>query len=106
VAPREYRKGYLTLSLVSCPIYLFPATSSREKISSISSTSLPATHQISHIGLEMRGNGIMGVTLRYPCEVRRPDEHFWRNRGPECAERHAKGKILANAFRNLDENDG
>src|SRR5215470_5725593 len=33
VAPRAYRKGYLKLSLVSCPIALFPATSEREKIS-------------------------------------------------------------------------
>jgi DNA end-binding protein Ku len=32
VAPRAYWKGYLRLSLVSCPIQLFPATSEREKI--------------------------------------------------------------------------
>src|SRR4051812_25895759 len=33
VAPRAYWKGYLKLSLVSCPVLLFPATSEREKIS-------------------------------------------------------------------------
>jgi DNA end-binding protein Ku len=33
VAPRAYWKGYLRLSLVSCPIALYPATSEREKIS-------------------------------------------------------------------------
>ncbi len=33
MAPRAYWKGYLRLSLVSCPIQLFPATSEREKIS-------------------------------------------------------------------------
>ena len=33
MAPRAYWKGYLKLSLVSCPISLFPATSEREKIS-------------------------------------------------------------------------
>jgi DNA end-binding protein Ku len=33
VAPRAYWKGYLKLSLVSCPIALFPATGEREKIS-------------------------------------------------------------------------
>jgi len=33
VAGRAYWKGYLKLSLVSCPIALFPATSEREKIS-------------------------------------------------------------------------
>ena len=27
MAPRTYWKGYLKLSLVSCPIALFPATS-------------------------------------------------------------------------------
>jgi len=33
VAPRAYWKGYLKLSLVSCPIALFPASSEREKVS-------------------------------------------------------------------------
>jgi DNA end-binding protein Ku len=33
VAPRAYWKGFLRLSLVSCPIALFPATTDREKIS-------------------------------------------------------------------------
>ncbi len=32
MAPGAYWKGYLRLSLVSCPIQLFPATSEREKI--------------------------------------------------------------------------
>jgi DNA end-binding protein Ku len=33
MAPRPYWKGYLKLSLVSCPIALYPATTEREKIS-------------------------------------------------------------------------
>src|SRR5258708_16133009 len=33
VDPRAYWKGYLKLSLVSCPVALFPASSEREKIS-------------------------------------------------------------------------
>ena len=33
MAPRPYWKGYMRLSLVSCPIALYPATSEREKIS-------------------------------------------------------------------------
>jgi DNA end-binding protein Ku len=33
VPPRAYWKGYLKLSLVSCPIALYPASSEREKIS-------------------------------------------------------------------------
>ncbi|HTM74962.1 MAG TPA: Ku protein [Pseudolabrys sp.] len=32
MAPRAYWKGFLRLSLVSCPIALYPATSEREKI--------------------------------------------------------------------------
>src|SRR4030081_1398058 len=32
MAPRAYWKGYLRLSLVSCPAQLFPAISEREKI--------------------------------------------------------------------------
>ena len=33
MAPRAYWKGYLKLSLVSCPVAMYPATSDREKIS-------------------------------------------------------------------------
>jgi DNA end-binding protein Ku len=33
MAPRAYWRGFLKLSLVSCPIALFPASSEREKIS-------------------------------------------------------------------------
>ena len=33
MAPRPYWKGHLRLSLVSCPIERYPATSEREKIS-------------------------------------------------------------------------
>jgi len=32
MAPRAYWKGFLRLSLVSCPIQLFPATTEREKV--------------------------------------------------------------------------
>ena len=33
MAPRAYWKGFLKLSLVSCPVSIFPATSDRDKIS-------------------------------------------------------------------------
>ena len=33
MAPRPYWKGYLKLSLVSCPIALYPATSGSERVS-------------------------------------------------------------------------
>jgi DNA end-binding protein Ku len=52
MAPRAYWKGYLRLSLVSCPISLFPATSESDKI---------AFHQI---------NSKTGNRIRY----RRVDE--------------------------------
>lgn len=32
MAPRPYWKGYLRLSLVSCPVALFPATTERDKV--------------------------------------------------------------------------
>jgi DNA end-binding protein Ku len=32
MAPRPYWKGYLTLSLVTCPVSLTPATSERQKV--------------------------------------------------------------------------
>jgi len=53
MAPRAYWKGFLRLSLVSCPIQLFPATSEREKVS---------FNQI---------NGDTGNRIRY----RKVDEH-------------------------------
>ena len=43
MAPRAYWKGYLKLSLVSCPIALYPATSEREKISFSQLKKRPAT---------------------------------------------------------------
>ena len=47
MAPRAYWKGYLRLSLVSCPVQLFPAISEREKI---------RFHQINRIdGLTVSG---------------------------------------------------
>ena len=33
MAPRAYWKGYLKLSLVSCPIALYPASSGSERVS-------------------------------------------------------------------------
>ena len=43
MAARANWKGYLRLSLVSCPVALFPATTESEKrFASISSTSRPA----------------------------------------------------------------
>lgn len=32
MAPRPYRKGYLKLSLVNCPVAMTPAVSDKEKV--------------------------------------------------------------------------
>jgi DNA end-binding protein Ku len=125
VAPRAYWKGYLKLSLVSCPVALFPASSEREKISfnqinkktgnriryrkvdaetgdevdsaengevgqqafavireAIRKEGMVALGRVvftsrEHvIALEPRGKGLLGITLRYPYEVRKEDEYF------------------------------
>ena len=43
MAPRANWKGFLRLSLVTCPIALFPATSESEKISFNQINKRPAT---------------------------------------------------------------
>jgi DNA end-binding protein Ku len=45
MAPRANWKGFLRLSLVTCPVALYPATSDSEKISFNQSTGTPH-HQI------------------------------------------------------------
>ena len=194
MAPRAYWKGYLKLSLVSCPISLFPATSGREKISfhqlnrntgnriryrkvdaetgeeveaadivkgyevdkgqyielepeeleaialeskrtieidkfvpkdeiddlyladpyyvvpdgevgqqafavirdairqegMVAIAKVVFTSREHMIALEPRGKGMMGVTLRYPYEVRKPDEYFSRDRKRKGPQGHAR----------------
>jgi DNA end-binding protein Ku len=65
MAPRAYWKGYLRLSLVSCPIALFPATSEREKVS---------FHQL---------NRKTGHRIRY----HKVDEETGRDKGYEVGKR-------------------
>jgi len=43
MAPRANWKGFLRLSLVTCPVALYPATSDSEKISLIKSIETPVT---------------------------------------------------------------
>src|SRR5262250_987034 len=92
VAPRAYWKGYLKLPLVSCPVALFPASSEREKISfnqinkktgnriryrgMVALGRVVLTSREHVIALEPRGKGLLGITLRYPYEVRKEDEYF------------------------------
>src|SRR5712675_1650670 len=146
MAARAYWKGYLKLSLVSCPIQLFPAISAREKISfhqinrktgnrikyckldavtgePVSDEEIVKGYEVSKgryveitddeleagavgqqafavingaikkkdmvalghvvlttrehvIAVEPRGKGMLGVTLRYPYEIRKAADYF------------------------------
>jgi non-homologous end joining protein Ku len=106
MAPRANWKGFLRLSLVTCPIALFPATSESEKISfnqinkktgdpilylkvdaetgdELSNEDIndkDRYHEVSNhehvIALEARDKGLMGMLLRDPYEVRDSAEYF------------------------------
>jgi DNA end-binding protein Ku len=51
MAPRPYWKGYLKLSLVSCPVALYPATSEREKIR-FNQINKKTGHRIRHLKID------------------------------------------------------
>ena len=51
MAPRANWKGYLELSLVSCPVALFPAVSRTERISFASSIAIPAIRCASNMSI-------------------------------------------------------
>src|SRR5438874_1203985 len=85
MAPRANWKGFLRLSLVTCPVALYPATSDTEKVSFNQinrSRSMVAIGRVvltnrEHIGvLQPLGKGLMGTLLRYPYEVRSENEYF------------------------------
>jgi non-homologous end joining protein Ku len=76
MAPRAYWKGYLKLSLVSCPIQLFPATSDREKIR-FHQINRKTGNRIKFIKVDRTTRqGTLGLTLRYPYEVRDEELYF------------------------------
>src|SRR6478752_9421267 len=70
MAPRANWKGFLRLSLVTCPVALYPATSDTEKVS------FNQTNREHIIALEPLGSGLMGTLLRYPYEVRGEKDYF------------------------------
>jgi DNA end-binding protein Ku len=92
MAPRANWKGYLRLSLVSCPIALYPASLLSEKVSFNrinrktgnrlkqqnveTGAVVPLTRREHVIVLEPRGHGLLGLTLRYPYEVRDEAAYF------------------------------
>lgn len=59
MAPRAYWKGFLKLSLVSCPIALFPATSERDKIS-FHQINKKTGHRIHYMKVDAETGGEVG----------------------------------------------
>src|SRR6478736_4334639 len=98
--PRPYWKGYLKLSLVSCPIALYTATSSAERVAfrQISKkTGNRLRQQLVDEGTSERvvmlqpwGKGLLATTLRYPYEVRDAESYF-----DDIGEVHISNDMLA-----------
>ena len=59
MAARAYWKGYLKLSLVSCPIALYPATSEREKIS-FNQINRQTGHRIKYVKVDAESGAEVG----------------------------------------------
>src|SRR5947208_1925633 len=80
MAPRAYWKGYLKLSLVACPIALYPASSSSERVSfnRINSKTGNRLKQqmVDAESLEPVDKGLLATTLRYPYEIRDQADYF------------------------------
>src|SRR6266571_3586945 len=91
MAPRAYWKGYLKLSLVSCPIALYPASSSSERVSfnrintktgnrlkqkMVGLARVVLTRREHVAMLEPFDKGLLATTLRYQYEVRDHAEYF------------------------------
>ena len=64
MAPRANWKGYLRLSLVSCPIALYPAASLREKTVSIASIGRPETGSSNRTWIPRPARSSRARTLR------------------------------------------
>src|SRR6266508_4058321 len=80
MAPRAYWKGYLKLSLVSCPIALYPASSSSERVSfnriNTKTGNRLKQQMIDAESGEPFDKGLLATTLRYPYEIRDHAEYF------------------------------
>jgi DNA end-binding protein Ku len=73
-APRAYWKGYLKLSLVTCPVALYPASSQSEK----------TIKGKSHMAPNDNGRGIMGGLDERGAGRSQRQKHYdaWPNRSP------------------------
>jgi hypothetical protein len=81
VAPRAYWNGYLRLSLVSCPVQLFPAISERGKI---------RFHQINRID----GLTVSGYAALYALALNLPSASCSRRCSAASLPREARTKPL------------
>ena len=67
---RAFWKGYLKLSLVSCPIALYTGTSATERVS------FRQINKKTGNRLRQQHKGLMATTLHYPYEIRDAKEYF------------------------------
>ena len=87
MAPRAYWKGYLKLSLVSCPIALYPATSGASASRSGRSTRRPATGCASSWSTRSRASRSTADDKRPRLRGRQGRLHPGRGRGARSASR-------------------
>src|SRR5258708_1713634 len=92
MAPRAYWKGSLKLSLVSCPVALYPTTTSVEKThfhmknkGRVALARIVLTNREHIIAIGPLGKGLLGITLRYPYEVRDEHEYFDDIKNPKIS---------------------
>ena len=104
MAVRAYWKGSLKLSLVSCPVLLYPASTSVDKTrfhminretgnrlkqqmdqDRVALARIVLTNREHVIAIEPLGKGLLGTTLRYPYELRDEDEYFDNIKTPKIS---------------------
>ena len=76
MAPRANWKGFLRLSLVTCPIALFPATSESEKIS-FNQINKKTGHRIRYLKVDAETGDEMPMTRGSRASLR------WSDGGPQ-----------------------
>src|SRR2546423_15381865 len=83
MAPRANWKGFLRLSLVTCPVALYPATSDSEKIS-FNQINRATGHRIKYLkvdadtGEEVPSDEIMKATRLIPTRISRSPKTSWK----------------------------
>src|ERR1700733_6624528 len=75
MAPRAYWKGSLKLSLVTCPIALYPASTQAEK-THFHQINTKTGHLLKQQLVDEQTGRVLGTTLRYPYELKDEDAYF------------------------------